>query len=270
MERVAFLVEQTGQRLVCMLNPESLVMRRSAGVRPRRAASGPLTGDNLADNPLLYIGGGTTELTLALLFDVSIAGSTIASDDVRDLTRPFWDMAENAGADRASSRSGAPLVTFIWGKAFSMTGVVAAVAEKLEHFTPQGSPSRSWMRLRLLRSATDFRPAAAALTPPVLPDAAALGDFETGRTAVPADGAVPPSDDEMTHVVVGGTNPDDPDATTEAGVSGERLDQIAHRYYGDATLWRVLAMYNGISDPTHLQAGTVLRIPSAARPGRLT
>ena len=35
MERVAFLVERTGQRTGCMLNPEGLTLRRSAGVLPR-------------------------------------------------------------------------------------------------------------------------------------------------------------------------------------------------------------------------------------------
>ena len=35
MERVAFVVESTGERLGCLLNPESLVLRRLAGIRPR-------------------------------------------------------------------------------------------------------------------------------------------------------------------------------------------------------------------------------------------
>ena len=51
----------------------------------------------LSDDPLLYTGGGRTELDLDLLFDVSLAGSSVATRDVRDLTRAFWDLAENAG-----------------------------------------------------------------------------------------------------------------------------------------------------------------------------
>ncbi len=38
MERVAFLIEETGERIGCLLNPDSLVIRRSAGVQPRRSA----------------------------------------------------------------------------------------------------------------------------------------------------------------------------------------------------------------------------------------
>ena len=60
MERVAFLIEDTNERLSCLLNPENLVVRRIAGVQPRRSAAGQLTGVGLADDPLLYTGGGRT------------------------------------------------------------------------------------------------------------------------------------------------------------------------------------------------------------------
>ena len=40
MERVAFLIEETNERLRCLLNPETLVLRRTAGVRPRQSATG--------------------------------------------------------------------------------------------------------------------------------------------------------------------------------------------------------------------------------------
>src|SRR5688500_15063738 len=106
MERVAFLIEPGGQRLACLLNPETVVMRRHAGVRRRRSVGGPLTGAGLSDDPLLYTGGGLTELRLDLLFDVSVAGSTVTSEDVRELTGPFWRMAENSGGDEAGGVDG--------------------------------------------------------------------------------------------------------------------------------------------------------------------
>src|ERR1051325_7780900 len=95
MERVAFLIEPGGERLSCMLNPERLTLKRSAGVQPRRSLGGALTGAGLSDDPLLYTGGGTTELSLELLFDVSISGSSIDTEDVRELTAPLWALAEN-------------------------------------------------------------------------------------------------------------------------------------------------------------------------------
>src|ERR1700694_1892821 len=95
MERVAFLLEETNERLGCLLNPESLVIRRVAGVLPRRSFGGQFTGMGLRDDPLLYTGGGRTELELNLLFDVSLAGSSMETSDVRDLTGPLWNLAEN-------------------------------------------------------------------------------------------------------------------------------------------------------------------------------
>ncbi len=43
--------------------------------------------------------------------------------------------------------------------------------------------------------------------------------------------------------------------------SGETLDRIAARYYGDATAWRRLAHANSIADPLALRPGTLLSIP---------
>jgi hypothetical protein len=43
--------------------------------------------------------------------------------------------------------------------------------------------------------------------------------------------------------------------------SGERLDAMAQRYYGDPSAWRLIAELNEIDDPLHLAAGAALRIP---------
>ena len=62
MERVAFIVDATGERIDCLLNPETFEVRRLGGVRGRRSAGGALVGTGLADDPLLFTGGGRTEL----------------------------------------------------------------------------------------------------------------------------------------------------------------------------------------------------------------
>src|SRR6476469_10829667 len=95
MERIVFLVEGTGERLGALLNPDTVVMRRYAGVRPRNSMSGPLAGAGLSDDPLLFTGGGRTELELELLFDTSVMEITPAPTNVRELTGPIWDLAEN-------------------------------------------------------------------------------------------------------------------------------------------------------------------------------
>jgi hypothetical protein len=148
-ERVAFLIEDSNERLRCLLNPETLVVRRLSGTRQRRSVTGRLTGAGLTDDPLLYTGGGRTELELDLLFDTSLAGSSIATNDVRDLTAPLWNLAENVAHRDGYSR--VPLVRFIWGKSWNIPGVIEAVSERLERFTPDGVPQRSWLRMRFVR-----------------------------------------------------------------------------------------------------------------------
>lgn len=149
MQRVAFLIEETGETLGCLLNPENLVLRRVAGVQPRRSVSGQLSGAGMSDGPLLYTGGGRTQLDLDLLFDVSLTGSSVRTNDVRDLTGPLWDLAENAA--QPGSYGQMVLVRLIWGKSWNVPGVVTAVSERLEHFTSEGVPRRSWLRLRMQR-----------------------------------------------------------------------------------------------------------------------
>lgn len=190
MERVAFLIEATNQRLGCLLNPESLTLRRQAGIVPRRSATGQLTGAGLADDPLLFTGGGRTELELDLLFDVALAGSSIASEDVRDLTGPLWRLAENSAGDDPAGRNSPPRVRFIWGKAWNIPGVVVAVAERLEHFTAAGVPRRSWLRLRLLRSEETV---------------AARGASPRSMPVIPAPDALPVASDSLrVHARLGG------------------------------------------------------------------
>ena len=234
MERAAFLIEDTNQRLECLLNPESLVVRRVAGVRSRASLGGKLTGARLAEDPLLYTGGGRTELELDLLFDVNLAGSTPASEDVRALTAPIWNLAENAAG--VESRDRPPLVRLVWGKSWNSPGIVAAVAERLEDFSASGAPQRSWLRMRLLR----VNEPSARVSPTVDPTASLAPTLEAWRS--------------------------DPEAaagnTPVHEVSGdERLDEVAYQHYGDPALWRLIAEINDIADPTDLAPGSPLLIP---------
>ena len=40
-----------------------------------------------------------------------------------------------------------------------------------------------------------------------------------------------------------------------------RLDSLANQYYGDVSLWWVIAKANGIKGKTVLKAGQIIRIP---------
>jgi hypothetical protein len=229
-ERVAFIVESTGERIGCMLNPETVVMRRWAGLRRRRSLGGAAGGSRLADDPLLFTGGGVTEIWLDLLFDVTLSGSTIQSTDVRDLTRPIWQLAESG--EQVDGYGRPPVVSFFWGRAWNVRAVVAAVAERFEQFAAGGAPRRSWMRLQLLR----------------------VNELEAAEAGAPAEEAV-----DVYQVEGGGVAPGE---EQEATAPGQRLDELAQRYYGDASLWRLIAEANGIDDPLSVPAGQVLRIPN--------
>ncbi|MGW9194495.1 CIS tube protein [Micromonospora chersina] len=235
MERVAFLVDESGTRVDCLLNPETVQVTRLAGVRPRGAPDGRLTGAGLADDPLVFTGGGRTELVLDLLFDIDFVESPARPEDVRALTRPLWILAENSAVEHGWLRP--PLVRLVWGKTWNVPGVIVAIAERFDAFTLTGTPRRSWLRLKLVRVAETAEAAqagfeeelAAASTPTVPPGSAVVAA---------ADGAAEP------------------------GWSGVRFDLLAHDALGSPLRWRLLAEHNRISDPLTVPAGTALAVPT--------
>jgi len=255
MERVAFLIERTGEQISCLLNPESVVVRRNAGLRSRVAGGGIATGVTLSDDPVVATGGGITELDLDLLFDVDLArdlmptpataGAEPASEplpapetDVRDLARPIWNLAENGDGDDGFGIP--PIVRLIWGRSWNVPAVVTAVAERLQRFSLEGAPQRSWLRLRLRRVSDSA--SRAPLREPATPQ------FET-----------PPLDDPT----AGDAAPRLELPVDEQGFPGRRLDEIAAERYGDSSAWRLIAALNGIDNPLALSEGLVLRLDGA-------
>ncbi|MEU4335800.1 hypothetical protein AB0F59_14320 [Micromonospora lupini] len=240
MERVAFLIDSSGERVDCLLNPETVQVTRLAGVRHRGAGGGQLTGSGLADDPLVFTGGGRTELVLDLLFDVDFVQAQVRPADVRVLTRPLWMLAENSTAEHGWLRP--PLVRLVWGKTWNVPGVIVAVAERFDAFTGTGSPRRSWLRLKLVRAAETA-------------DQAQAG-FEEELAAVSTPAAAPGS-----AVVAAG------DGASEPGRSGVRFDLLANDALGSPLRWRLLAEHNRITDPLAVPAGTTLAVPASASAG---
>lgn len=256
MEHVAFLIEESGERIRCMLNPDSIVMRRLAGLRLRRSAGGLATGAALTDNPLLRTGGGVTELNLDLLFDVSLSGSSIVSEDVRDLTAPIWALAENAPAERGYGSP--PVVRFVWGKTWNIGGAVKSVAERLERFTPEGVPRRSWMRLRMLRVNAPHRPRDPDAGTPAAASAERLLDPAAWPDLGDRDRALDIASRALSHETLGAGSDEDGQGPPTA----DRLDSLSDRYYGSPSLWRVIARFNDIANPLSLAPGSLLKIPT--------
>jgi hypothetical protein len=237
MERVAFLIDATGERIDCLLNPETIEVTRLAGVRPRGSAGGQLIGAGLADDPLLFTGGGRTELTLDLLFDVDFVDEATRPTDVRALTRRLWQLAENSAEDGGVVRP--PLVRMVLGKSWNVPGVIVAVAERFDAFDSGGAPRRSWLRLKLVRVAES---AAAAR--------AAFDDDLAAAQRVPAVAGGAPA-----AVQAQG------DGRAEPDYSGVRFDLLATDALGSPFRWRLLAEHNGIANPLQVPAGTVLSVP---------
>jgi hypothetical protein len=247
MERASFIVEKTGERIDCLLNPSSIVVRRLAGVQHRRSSTGPLTAMQLQDDPLLYTGGGMTEVLLDLLFDTTLSGSTMVTEDVRSLTAPLARLAEGSNSSDRSAQ--APLVRFVWCKAFNILGVVTALAERLEFFNSEGAPRRSWLRARLLRVGDAQLPTVdnwiEDLPPSDLPD----------EDDVPVE--------DVQFFQLSGSGEED----QEDGSSTERLDEVAFRMYGNPTWWRRIANFNGIDDPWNIEPGRLIGVPPESAKG---
>lgn len=237
MERVAFLIEDTGEHLGCLLNPESVVMVRKAGVEPRRSAGGKLTGSGLADDPLLFTGGGHTELRLDLLFDVDLAAAGLHVHDVRQMTRPIWALAENSAEAERQRRP--PSVRFVWGRAWNVPGIVTEVAERFDRFASDGSPLRSWMRMVFVRVGQSA-------------DEEGGENYELARRLPAVDLTAPPVDtlpvygDGSTY---GGTSAPDASAAAPAVPPGE-LGRLSLAAFGTPLLWKLLLEYNNIDDPS--------------------
>src|SRR5262245_44982595 len=236
MERVAFIVDATGERIDCLLNPETFEVKRVAGVRPRGSTGGALIGTGLADDPLLFTGGGRTEITLDLVFDVDLIEARQAPEDVRALTRQLWRLAENSATERGAVRP--PLVRLVWGKTWNLPAVIVAVAERFDSFGPTGIPRRSWLRLKMLRVAESAQ--------------AAQSSFDGELASAAAAAPIP---------AVGGAVQAIGDGGSEPGYSGVRFDLMAEEAVGNPMRWRMLAEHDRIANPLDVPAGTVLSVP---------
>lgn len=237
MERAAFLIEDGGERIPCLLNPASLVLRRVAGVRPRFSVGGPLSGAGVNDSPLLFTGGGTTEITMDLLFDVTLSQPDSATENVRELTEPLWRLAQNE--PKAGEYGRPPVVRFVWGKAWNIPGVVVDLAERLEYFTQAGTPRRSWLRLRMLRTEGAEPEPVPAAAPPA--ESSEWGDWPT----------TPVNESEVQRY----------DLVGDGEGAAQRPDEIAVANGFAPEDWPKIMEFSGIDDPTAMEAGQTLRIP---------
>jgi hypothetical protein len=234
MERVTFILEDGDDRISCLMNPECLTWRRTAGIRPRNSLSGAVSLEGYADDAWLFTGGGRTEIDFELLFDVQIEGSSMDASDVRELTAPFSELAENIKNQAGDIRI--PAVRFVWGKNWNIPGIISHVAERLERFTQDGAPQRSWLTMRFIRVTENLK---------------RFQSFQIGASsAVAAD----------TYA----KGQPDGDVVTYRINEGDRIDLVAEQFLGSSSKWRIIADENDLANPLDIGEGSLLRIPGIA------
>jgi hypothetical protein len=159
-------------------NPESLKVSFANQIATPAGA-----GDQKGTPARQFVGAGTTKLTLQLWFDITqpMPEGQTAENDVRKLTQKvaYFITPVQEGKNYVP-----PSVRFIWGS-FQFDGLMDALEESLEFFSPEGRPLRASMTLNLSQQKiTEFTikdvAASAAQTPGTRP-----------LTEVPKDKSLP-------------------------------------------------------------------------------
>jgi hypothetical protein len=90
-----------------------------------------------------------------------------------------------------------------------------------------------------------------------LPDALPLAPGASPPAELPPEAAAIEPEQLAAHEVLG-SGVEGPDGEP---LGGQRVDEIANRYYGSPDAWRFLCRFNNIDNPSGVPSGSVLRIP---------
>ena len=206
-------------------NPESLkVSFANQLVQPSGA------GDQRGTPARQFVGAGTTKLALTLWFDVGSpqppGGDSV--DDVRKLTQKVAYFITPKPVQGQPDKFVPPAVRFVWGS-FQFDGLMDALEETLELFSPQGKPLRSSLGVSVSQQKIQF----------------AFRDTGAGGASGAAGGPSTP-----------GTQPL---AQAPAGSTVQGLADAAGK--GD---WQSIAAGNGIENPRLLSPGALLDLNAQA------
>jgi nucleoid-associated protein YgaU len=209
-----------GQKVVCMFNPREYSFSKQNKWNEKENK-----GSNVAR--LEFGGGSPAKLTLQLFFDTyeshSHGSRTLnqAGDDVRRYTSPLWDMMKVTERNRnRTTGKGEP------PKVRFTWGSLWSFEAVIESITQKFT--------LFLEDGTPVR-----------------ATLDVGFKQLADEGQYPRQNPTS------GGHPGDRLRTVRAG---ETLAQIAFEEYGDATIWRHLALTNNVVDPLRLRAGQVLVI----------
>jgi Contractile injection system tube protein len=210
-------------------NPESLkVSFANQLVQPSGA------GDQRGSPARQFVGAGTTKLALTLWFDVGSPqppdGTRV--DDVRKLTKKVAYFITPKPVQGQRDKFVPPAVRFVWGS-FQFDGLMDALEETLELFSPEGKPLRASLGVSLSQQKIQF-----AFRDTGSPTGGVGGPGAPGTPATP------------------GTQPL---AQAPAGSTVQGLADAAGK-----DDWQSLAASNGIENPRLLQPGALLDLDAQA------
>ena len=135
-------VKDGGQTVAVQFNPETLKVSFANQIAT------PSGGDQSQGTAgRQFVGAGTTKLSLALWFDVSAMDENPV-DDVRRLTQQVVYFMTPQTAEGDTTKKVPPALRFSWGS-FLFDGIVDAIEESLEFFSPDGKPLRANVTLSL-------------------------------------------------------------------------------------------------------------------------
>jgi hypothetical protein len=293
MERVTFLVERTGERIPCLLNPECLEVRRSAGVIRRRGAGGGMIGNPRSDDPLVATGGGITEYHLKLLFDVDLlpgpSGSAtpappaaVAPVAASPSDGTFAELEETT-ADGTPAADGAPEVPVEQQPAppppsvdvRTLTQPLWALAENGEPVAGSLAPQRfrfvwgrSWNVPGVILAVAERLE---CFDPEGVPKRSWLSLLmRRVEEEVDSGSAPPPPTSPQFELnrseTPGGDSGDDSVVlpVDDEGTAMTPLYLVAAERYGDPRYDRAIAEYNNLDDLLELDEGQTIRLPPAS------
>jgi hypothetical protein len=299
MERVTFLVERTGDRIPCLLNPESLEVRRSAGIVRRRGAGGAIIGNPRTDDPLVATGGGVTEYELKLLFDVDILASQsgpgtlapaglFAPAPADGMLTGLEDSEEGAATEGAEGAGAAPAVEQTPTPAPNPPSIdVRTLTQPLWSLAENGQPVAGILapqRIRFIWGCSWNVPGVIVAVaerlecfdPQGVPKRSWLNLLLRRVEEELEGGSAPPPPTspqfEVNSSESAGDSGDDSVVlpVDDEGVALTPLHVVAAERYGDPRYNRAIAEYNDLDDLLELEEGQPIRLPPASAVARVS
>lgn len=137
----AFLQVETGDKLPCLFNPNSISVTRS-----NNWSSNPMPGGDVSK--LRFAGANSGSLSLDLTFDTTADGSPVTkyTGKLMKLMEVDYSLP---GSDEASRNGRPPTVTFHWGDLHSFPAVVTNLSLNFTYFSSTGRPLRATAAMSL-------------------------------------------------------------------------------------------------------------------------